>query len=86
MDKKKLIEYTRWLLFEMEITPRNNKKVSKKIVNEFLKKNSDKDPDISKEIDEEFKSLIPDENQSNISQTGSFLITYQIKNLPDGKL
>lgn len=86
MDKKKLIEYTRWLLFEMEITPRNNKKVLKKIVNEFLKKNSNKDPDISEEIDEEFESLIPDENQSNISQTGSFLITYQIKELPNGKL
>lgn len=38
MNKKKLVKYTQWLLFEMEATPLPNKKVSKKIVNEFLKK------------------------------------------------
>lgn len=61
MDKKKLVKYTQWLLFEMEITPIQNKKLSKKIVNEFLKKYpeflDETDKEISDEIDQEFESL-----------------------------
>ena len=88
MDKKKLIEYTEWMLKSIGVRDDYTKKDLKSLTKMFLKQNPDffDEPDVSKEIDEEFESLQPNENQSNISQTGSFIITYQIKELPYGKL
>ena len=65
MDKKKLIEYTEWLI---HFRPSKPRRTAKQIVKGFLKQN----PNF---FDEQVKS--PD----NQSQTGSFLITYKIKEL-----